>query len=106
MKRNSSAELRRVLRAAFNVVEGVDEDQVREAVAEVEHAIERVLSEGVSVPLAPRPPRLRKLQHRLVSRYHLEAVSQGSEPLRHLTIYPLGAEVDAALAEEEAEGRA
>ncbi|MCP3140110.1 R3H domain-containing nucleic acid-binding protein [Pyxidicoccus xibeiensis] len=106
VKRNSSAELRRVLKTAFNVVEGVDEDQVREAVAEVEHAIERVLSEGVSVPLAPRPPRLRKLQHRLVSRYHLEAVSQGSEPLRHLTIYPLGAEVDAALAQEEAEGSA
>ncbi|QSQ22036.1 AAA family ATPase [Pyxidicoccus parkwayensis] len=106
VKRNSSAELRRVLKTAFNVVEGVDEDQVREAVAEVEHAIERVLSEGVSVPLAPRPPRLRKLQHRLVSRYHLEAVSHGSEPTRHLTIYPLGAEVDAALAQEEAEGSA
>ncbi|WP_163991573.1 R3H domain-containing nucleic acid-binding protein [Pyxidicoccus caerfyrddinensis] len=106
VKRNSSSELRRVLKTAFHVVEGVDEDQVREAVAEVEHAIERVLSEGVSVPLAPRPPRLRKLQHRLVSRYHLEAVSQGSEPMRHLTIFPLGAEVDAALAQEEAEGTA
>ncbi len=107
VKRNSSAELRRMLRAAFNVVEGVDEDQVREAVAEVEHAIERVLSEGVSVQLAPRPPRLRKLQHRLVSRYHLEAVSHGSEPVRHLVIYPLGSEVEAAaLAQEEAEGSA
>jgi stage III sporulation protein SpoIIIAA len=106
VKRNSSTELRRVLKTAFHVVEGVDEDQVREAVAEVEHAIERVLSEGVSVPLAPRPPRLRKLQHRLVSRYHLEAVSHGSEPVRHLTIYPLGSEVDVALAQEEAEGNA
>lgn len=105
VKRNSSAELRRVMKTAFNVVEGVDEEEVREAVAEVEHAIERVLSEGVSVPLAPRPPRLRKLQHRLVSRYHLEAVSHGSEPTRHLTIYPLGAEVE-ALAQEEAEGTA
>ena len=75
--------------------------------AEAEHAIQRVLSEGVSVPLAPRPPRLRKLQHRLVSRYHLETVSHGSEPVRHLTIYPVGAEVEAAaLAEEEAEGSA
>jgi hypothetical protein len=106
VKRNSSSELRRVLRAAFMLVEGVDEDLVREAVAEAEHAIQRVLSEGVAVPLAPRPPRLRKLQHRLVSRYHLETVSQGSEPLRHLTIYPLGAEVDAALHESEAEGNA
>ncbi|WP_255510399.1 R3H domain-containing nucleic acid-binding protein [Myxococcus sp. AB025B] len=50
--------------------------------------------------LAPRQPRVRKLQHRLVSRYRLEAVSHGSEPSRHLVIYPLGAELDAALAEE------
>ncbi|WP_044192715.1 R3H domain-containing nucleic acid-binding protein [Hyalangium minutum] len=106
VKRNSSAELRKVLRSAFLLVEGVDEELVREAVAEAEHAIQRVLSEGISVPLAPRPPRLRKLQHRLVSRYHLETVSQGSEPLRHLTIYPLGAEVEAALHESEAEGNA
>lgn len=105
VKRNSSAELRRVLRAFFNVVEGVDEDLVREAVAEAEHAIQRVLSEGVSVPLAPRPPRLRKLQHRLVSRFHLEAVSLGSEPVRHLVIYPLGAEVE-ALHDAETEGNA
>jgi stage III sporulation protein SpoIIIAA len=106
VKRNSSAELRRVLRGAFMVVEGMDEEQVREAVAEAEHAIQRVLSEGVVVPLAPRPPRLRKLQHRLVSRYHLETVSMGSEPVRHLVIYPLGAEVEAALQESEAEGTA
>jgi stage III sporulation protein SpoIIIAA len=94
IKRNSSSEMRRVLRDAFLIAEGVDEDQVREAVLEAEHAIQRVLSESVSVPLAPRPPRLRKLQHRLVSRYHLETVSHGSEPQRHLTIYPLGAIVD------------
>ncbi|MBN1209799.1 MAG: AAA family ATPase [Myxococcaceae bacterium] len=106
VKRNSSAELRRVLRGAFLLMEGVDEDLVREAVAEAEHAIQRVLSEGVSVPLAPRPPRLRKLQHRLVTRYHLETVSQGSEPVRHLIIYPLGAEVEAALQESEAEANA
>ena len=94
IKRNSSSEMRRVLRDAFLIAEGVDEDQVREAVLEAEHAIQRVLAESVVVPLAPRPPRLRKLQHRLVSRYHLETVSHGSEPQRHLIIYPLGALVD------------
>jgi stage III sporulation protein SpoIIIAA len=94
IKRNSSSEMRRVLRDAFLLAEGMDEDQVREAVLEAEHAIQRVLSESVVVPLAPRPPRLRKLQHRLVSRYHLETVSHGSEPQRHLIIYPLGALVD------------
>ncbi len=91
IKRNSATEMRRALRTALNVLEGVDQDEVRDAVAEAEHAIQRVLAEGVNVPLAPRPPRLRKLQHKLVTRYHLETVSLGSEPLRHLVIYPLGA---------------
>ncbi|WP_338873355.1 R3H domain-containing nucleic acid-binding protein [Myxococcus stipitatus] len=106
VKRSSTAELRRALKGFFNVLEGVDEEEVREAVAEAEHAVQRALSEGVSVPLSPRQPRLRKLQHRLVSRYPLEAVSHGSEPSRHLVIYPLGAEVEAALAKEDVEGTA
>jgi stage III sporulation protein SpoIIIAA len=104
IKRNSSSEMRRVLRDVFLIAEGVDEDQVREAVMEAEHAIQRVLSESVVVPLAPRPPRLRKLQHRLVSRYHLETVSHGSEPQRHLIIYPLGALVDIPRDQQDMEG--
>jgi predicted RNA-binding protein Jag len=95
IKRNSSSEMRRVLRDAFLLAEGENEERVREAVLEAEYAIQRVLKEAVVVPLAPRPPRLRKLQHRLVSRYHLETVSHGSEPQRHLVIYPIGALVDA-----------
>ncbi|WP_051256403.1 R3H domain-containing nucleic acid-binding protein [Cystobacter fuscus] len=95
IKRNSSSEMRRVLRDAFLLAEGENEERIREAVLEAEEAIQRVLGESVVVPLAPRPPRLRKLQHRLVSRYHLEAISHGSEPQRHLVIYPLGALVDA-----------
>ncbi|HET9451213.1 MAG TPA: R3H domain-containing nucleic acid-binding protein, partial [Aggregicoccus sp.] len=108
IKRNSATEMRRALRTALNLLEGVDPDEVRDAVSEAEHAIQRVLAEGVHVPLAPRPPRLRKLQHKLVTRYHLETVSQGSEPLRHLVIYPLGAlvasgEEPEALEPEEAD---
>ncbi len=90
LKKNSSAEIRRALRNAFSVVSGIDEGEVREAVAEAEHAIARVMSEGVPVPLAPRRPELRKVQHRIVSRFHLEAASSGREPLRHLVIYPAG----------------
>jgi stage III sporulation protein SpoIIIAA len=88
VKKNSSAEMRRVLRNLFSVVPGVDDDLVREVVTETEHAIARVLAERVPVSLAPRPPALRKMQHRLVSRHHLEAASAGHEPFRHLVIYP------------------
>ena len=88
LKKNSSAEMRRVLRNLFAVVPGVDEDLVREAVNEAEAAIAKVMSEQVPVSLSPRPPALRKVQHRLVSRHHLEAASAGREPFRHLVIYP------------------
>jgi stage III sporulation protein SpoIIIAA len=88
VKRNSTAEIRRVLRNAFAVVGGVAEDEVRDAVAEAEHAIGRVMAEHVPVALAPRPPELRKVQHRLASRFHLETVSMGREPLRHLVVHP------------------
>ncbi|MFN7130519.1 MAG: R3H domain-containing nucleic acid-binding protein [Myxococcales bacterium] len=87
LKRNSSADLRRVLRNVFFIAHGVDQEQVREAIAEAEHAIQRVLAEGVSVALAPRPSQLRKLQHRLLTRYHLDSTSVGSEPMRHLVIH-------------------
>ncbi|MDB4969525.1 MAG: putative regulatory protein, partial [Myxococcales bacterium] len=82
VKRNSSAEMRRVLRNAFAIVGGVDDDEVRDAVAEAEHAIGRVMAEQIPVALAPRPSELRKVQHRIASRYHLETVSMGKEPLR------------------------
>ena len=88
VKKNSSAEMRRVLRNLFAVVPGVEEELVREAVNEAEHAIARVLADQVPVSLAPRPAALRKMQHRLVSRHHLEAQSAGHEPFRHLVIYP------------------
>ncbi|RUO87357.1 AAA family ATPase [Corallococcus sp. AB018] len=90
IKRNSATEIRRALRTEFHLLEGVDPADVNAAVADAEEAIQRVLSEGISLPLAPRPSRLRKLQHTLVVKNHLEAVSVGSEPLRHLVLYPLG----------------
>ncbi|NRD57820.1 R3H domain-containing nucleic acid-binding protein [Corallococcus exiguus] len=90
IKRNSATEIRRALRTEFHLLEGVDPADVNAAVTDAEEAIQRVLSEGISLPLAPRPSRLRKLQHTLVVKNHLEAVSVGSEPLRHLVLYPLG----------------
>jgi predicted RNA-binding protein Jag len=80
--------MRRILQEVFSVVGGTDVEEVRDAVKEAEHAIRRVFSEGVEVSLAARNSSVRKLQHRIVSRYHLSAESVGSEPMRHLVIYP------------------
>jgi stage III sporulation protein SpoIIIAA len=88
IKRNASSDIRRLLQNHFNVVSGVDEEEVHEAVKETEEAIERVRREGVAVALMPRRPVLRKLQHRLAVQANLLAESSGSEPDRHLVLHP------------------
>lgn len=88
VKKNSTAQLRHLLRDAFNLMPGFDEREAQTAVKETEEGIRRALSEGVSVALGPRPASLRRLQHRVVSRHHLIAESTGSEPRRHLVIHP------------------
>ncbi len=88
VKRNSTAQIRRLLQNVFFVVEGVDDHKVQEAVSEAEHAARRVIEEGITIELAPQPPALRKVQHRVVTQYRLASVSVGTEPTRHLVIHP------------------
>lgn len=88
VKKNTTAQLRRLLEDVFAVVPGAEQDDVDAALREAREGVERAVSEGVEVALAPRPARLRRLQHRVVVRRHLMAESIGSEPLRHLVIRP------------------
>jgi hypothetical protein len=88
VKKNTTSQLRRLLRDVFNVVYGSDDGMVDEVVRETESAIQRAIQEGVVVELLPRPPSLRQLQHRVASRHRVVAQSIGSEPARHLVIYP------------------
>ena len=88
VKRNTTAQIRRLLQNVFNLVHGVDEDEVAEAVREMEMAIRRALAEGVVVELSPRPASIRQAQHRVASRHHVVAESAGSEPRRHLVVRP------------------
>lgn len=90
IKRNTSAEIRRLMQKVFNVVQGYEDDEVLDAVQEAETAIQRVVEEGVEVALQPRKPALRKVQHRMIAGRGLVASSMGREPARHLVIYPPG----------------
>jgi len=84
VKRNSTAQIRRVLEQAFHVVHGYDAQAVAAAVREAELAATRVRSQGVPISLAPQPAPLRRLQHRIATRHQLLAHSEGREPDRHL----------------------
>jgi stage III sporulation protein SpoIIIAA len=88
VKKNTTAQIRRVLQNVLNLVHGADEDEVAEAVSEMEAAIARALTDGVVVELAPRPARIRQAQHRVASRHHVVAESAGCEPQRHLVVRP------------------
>ncbi|MBA1148994.1 AAA family ATPase [Ectothiorhodospiraceae bacterium WFHF3C12] len=88
VKKNSTAQLRRLLEGVFHVVKGVDGEDVKGAVAEAEAAARQVLDRGVAVELPPRAAPLRKVQHRVAMQHRLVAESEGSEPQRHLVIMP------------------
>lgn len=88
VKKNSTAQIRHLLRNVFNLMPGVDENEAELAVRETEEGIRRAMHEGVAVELAPRSASLRRLQHRVASRHRMMAESIGSEPRRHLVLYP------------------
>lgn len=89
VKKNTTAQIRRLLRGLFHIVPGDKQDEIGETVRETERALQQVKAEGVVAELAPRPAALRQMQHRIVTRHGLVAESIGSEPNRHLVIYPM-----------------
>ncbi len=88
VKKNSTAQIRRLLHNIFTQPEEVASEDIDAAVRETEEAVQKVLEEAVAVELMPQPREVRKIQHHIVNRYHLVAESVGSDPLRHLVIYP------------------
>ena len=93
VKKNTTAQIRRLLNHVFSQPEEVANEDIDAAIKEVEAAVQKVLEESVAVELAPQPREVRKIQHHIVNRYHLAAESVGSDPLRHLVIYPDWTEV-------------
>ncbi len=88
VKKNSTAQIRRQLNHIFSQPREVGDDDIDAAVQETETAVQKVLAESVAVELSPQSPEIRKIQHHIVSRYHLIAESVGSDPVRRLVIHP------------------
>lgn len=68
--------------------EGTVSEDVEQAMEEVKEAIETVLSQEITVELAPRRSYIRRLQHELVERHRILSVSVGDEPNRRLKLLP------------------
>ncbi|MEF8982512.1 R3H domain-containing nucleic acid-binding protein [Thiohalorhabdus sp.] len=88
VKKNTTAQIRKLLEKVFNVLKGLQDEEVDSALKEAEEAAHRVVTEGDPVALEPHSGPVRQLQHQVAVRYDLIAESVGSEPLRHLVIHP------------------
>ncbi len=86
VKSNTLKQLERFLREEFELAEFPEEHDI--ALQEVETALDRVLDGGDPVELSPQDPYVRRLQHELVMDSGLTSESKGTEPFRHLVIYP------------------
>ena len=59
-----------------------------EAMQEVEEAVDRVMSYGKPVELAPQSAHIRRLQHQLVEQHGLGSESRGEVPWRRVIVLP------------------
>ena len=88
IKRNTANEMRRLIERVFHLLDDAAEDEAATLVEEIEAALQKVSRERVEVALSPRPPLLRKMQHRIISGHGFMSQSSGREPDRHLVIFP------------------
>jgi hypothetical protein len=88
VKKNTPAQIRRLLQNPFNLLYGVEDQDVDAAVRDAEAALQRSLKEWVTVELAPGPPSLRRVQHGMASRHKVVGDTVGHEPNRPLIIHP------------------
>lgn len=86
IKKNSTAQIRRVLQSAFHVMGDVDDQDAAEAVRETEDTVREALATREAQALPPRPPAVRELQHKVVVQHQMAAEGEGSGAERHPVI--------------------
>ena len=86
LRSNTVSQMKSFLQQAFGL-----EDQTTEtdkALHEAEQAIDRVMSFGKPVELAPQNPHVRRLQHLLIEQHGLGSQSRGDVPWRRVVVLP------------------
>ncbi len=86
LRSNTVSQMKSFLQQAFGL-----EDQSTEkdkALLEAEQAIDRVMSFGKPIELAPQTPHVRRLQHLLIEQHGLGSQSRGEVPWRRVVVLP------------------
>ena len=86
LRSNTVSQMKSFLQQAFGLEDqGTEKDK---ALLEAEQAIDRVMSFGKPVELAPQNPHVRRLQHLLIEQHGLGSQSRGEVPWRRVVVLP------------------
>jgi len=88
LKSNTIVQIENCLGLLFDKPRPGEEETVDNALHEAQEAIERVLNgDRAAVELSPQNAFIRRLQHQMIERYHLNSQSQGREPRRRVRVF-------------------
>jgi stage III sporulation protein SpoIIIAA len=86
IRSNTVSQMKIFLQREFGIEDQKSEEE--EAMHEAEEALDRVMSHGAPVELAPRPANVRRLQHMLIEQHGLGSQSRGDVPWRRVVVLP------------------
>ena len=86
IRSNTVSQMKIFLQNTFGIADQKSEED--EAMHEAEEALDRVMSHGAPVELAPRPANVRRLQHLLIEQHGLGSQSRGDVPWRRVVVLP------------------
>ena len=84
IKTNTTAQIQSCLRDFYDLPSTDDEEL---AMREAEEAVYKVMLHHKPVELSPQTSYIRRLQHQLAEKYHVQSRSTGSEPNRRVRFY-------------------
>ena len=86
IRSNTVSQMKLFLQREFGIEDVRNEEE--EAIHEAEEALDRVMSHGAPVELAPRSANVRRLQHLLIEQHGFGSQSRGDVPWRRVVVLP------------------
>jgi nucleoside-triphosphatase THEP1 len=86
IRSNTVSQMKAFLMQTFGLQDQKDEEE--QALSEVGEAVDRVMSYGKPVELAPQSAHIRRLQHQLIEQHGLGSESRGEVPWRRVVVLP------------------
>ena len=86
IRSNTVSQMKSFLMQTFGLQDQQDEEE--QALSEVNEAVDRVMSYGKPVELAPQSAHIRRLQHLMIEEHGLGSESRGEVPWRRVVVLP------------------